>query len=299
MGQLKYFLCLCAALHIGAHGVFGKNILEIGKPDASAAEFNDFGVDFNGARYYFDETKTDPYEASKKFFASPVKYDAQKNSASDFPFVFPAKNCEWADPTFKRQPESKFYYPQQNRYKAYNKKKECGPASIFFNLDSAPRDLYLKIGFIDKAPISADIKIQVSSNGKEVSEGVSVPYKRTPQNKYPCFENILFNSKTWGIPAGISVKIPAEALKEGRNEISLRVVADKKIGATPPMGCIRLHNIVGRTRAAESRKSAGARRQKSPFGSWLRQDSLYRKRQLQRHSLVRKFWEIFRGRQLK
>ena len=62
---------------------------------------------------------------------------------------------------------------------------------------------------------------------------MSVPYKRTPQNKYPCFENILFNSKTWGIPAGISVKIPAEALKEGRNEISLRVVADKKIGATP------------------------------------------------------------------
>lgn len=233
MGQLKYFLCLCAALHIGAHGVFGKNILEIGKPDASAAEFNDFGVDFNGARYYFDETKTDPYEASKKFFAAPVKYDAQKDSASNFPFVFPAKNCEWADPTFKRQPESKFYYPQQNRYNAYNKKKECGPASIFFNLDSAPRDLYLKIGFIDKAPISADIKIQVSSNGKEVSEGVSVPYKRTPQNKYPCFENILFNSKTWGIPAGISVKIPAEALKEGRNEISLRVVADKKIGATP------------------------------------------------------------------
>ena len=72
MGQLKYFLCLCAALHIGAQSVFGKNIVEIGKPDASAAEFNDFGVDFNGARYYFDETKTDPYEASKKFFASPV-----------------------------------------------------------------------------------------------------------------------------------------------------------------------------------------------------------------------------------
>ncbi len=118
MGQLKYFLCLCVALHIRAHGVFGKNIVEIGKPDASAAEFNDFGVDFNDARYYFDETKTDPYEASKKFFASPVKYDAQKNSASNFPFVFPAKNCEWADPTFKRQPESKFYYPQQNRYNA-------------------------------------------------------------------------------------------------------------------------------------------------------------------------------------
>ena len=132
MGQLKYFLCLCAALHLRAHGVFGKNIVEIGKPDASAAEFNDFGVDFNGARYYFDETKTDPYEASKKFFAAPVKYDAQKDKASDFPFVFPAKDCEWADPTFKRQPESKFYYPQQNRYKAYNKKKGMRPSLDIF-----------------------------------------------------------------------------------------------------------------------------------------------------------------------
>ncbi len=58
MGQLKYFLCLCAALHIGAHGVFGKNILEIGKPDASAAEFNDFGVDFNGASENIARSRT-------------------------------------------------------------------------------------------------------------------------------------------------------------------------------------------------------------------------------------------------
>ena len=45
------FACLFAAASARAENVF-----EIGRPDASAAEFHDFGVDFNAARFYFDET---------------------------------------------------------------------------------------------------------------------------------------------------------------------------------------------------------------------------------------------------
>lgn len=221
VGKLKFFAAICASVCVcGAH-IFTENIIEIGKPDASAAEFNDVGIDFNAARYYFDETKTDPYV--KEFFAAPLRFDARSGRAEDFSFVIPVKNCEWADASFKRESEMNFYYPHENRYGAYRKKKEFLPSTILFNLDSAPeKDLYFKMGFVDKAPIAADIKIKVSANGKEVGGAVSIPYRRTPQNKYPCFENILFNSKTWGIPAGISVKIPASALREGENEISFR-----------------------------------------------------------------------------
>ena len=234
MIRFGFIIFACACVFILQHTAIAKNIFEIGKPDASAAEFNDFGIDFNAARFYFDETKTDPYAKSKKFFSTPLLFDVRRQLASEFPFVLPVKNCEWADASFMREPESNFYYPWSNRYNGYANKKTIDPVSIMFNLGNpASGDLYLKIGFVDKAPAGADIKIRVFINEKEASRPLSIPYKVTAQNKYPCFENILFNSKTWGIPAGISVKIPAKLLKSGANKITLQAICDKKNGQKP------------------------------------------------------------------
>ena len=229
--KFHFAACTLCACIFAAASARAENVFEIGLPDASAAEFKDFGVDFNAARFYFDETKTDPYEAPKKFFAAGVRYEVGKNSPADFPFVLPVSGCEWADASFKRRPESEFYYPWDNRYRGG---KTFGPSSISFKLGSAPqKPLYFKMGFVDKAPASADIKIEVLANGEPV-ETFSIPYKQTPENKYPCFENILFNSKTWGIPAGVSVKIPASALKAGENEISFRAIPDPKKSPRAP-----------------------------------------------------------------
>ena len=84
------------------------------------------------------------------------------------------------------------------------------------------------MGFIDKAPRSASIGIEVNINNQNLPRS-EAPYFETEQNPYPCFENILYNSKTWGMPECVVIKIPAKFLKKGKNEISFRFIADKKI----------------------------------------------------------------------
>ena len=77
-----------AALAIAAPALHAATIFSIGKPDARAAEFNNFGVNFNSTRYYYRHG-TDPYAPTKKFFSKPFVFDASRQSAAEFPFVYP------------------------------------------------------------------------------------------------------------------------------------------------------------------------------------------------------------------
>ena len=222
---------LLITLFSAINTLFATYIFSIGTPDAKCAEFNDFNIDFNAARFYFDETKNDPYIASKKFFSKPITFDVEKDELSKIPFVFPVNSCEWADISFKRIDSKLTYYSWDNRYA---KNKKFPATTISFTLADAPQnDLYFKLGFIDKAPRSASIGIEVSINNQNLPKS-EAPYSETEQNPYPCFENILYNSKTWGMPECVVIKIPAKFLKKGKNEISFRFIADKKIHKKNP-----------------------------------------------------------------
>ena len=65
--KFHFAACTLCACIFAAASARAENVFEIGLPDASAAEFKDFGVDFNAARFYFDETKTDPSRLQKNF----------------------------------------------------------------------------------------------------------------------------------------------------------------------------------------------------------------------------------------
>ena len=107
---------LTITLFSAINTLFATDIFSIGTPDAKSAEFNDFNIDFNAARFYFDETKNDPYIASKKFFSKPITFDVEKENLSKIPFVFPVNSCEWADISFKRIDSKLTYYSSGNRY---------------------------------------------------------------------------------------------------------------------------------------------------------------------------------------
>ncbi len=229
--MMKTLIILWIFIFFAVRNLLGADIFSIGSADAKSTEFNDFNIDFNAARFYFDETKTDPYAESKKFFSKPIVFDVEKDKLSKIPFVFPVNSCEWADISFKRVDEKTTYYSWDNRYA---KNKSFPATTINFELADVPKDdLYFKLGFIDKAPRYASIEIDVNVNKQNLPKS-QAPYSATEQNPYPCFENILFNSKTWGIPECVVIKIPAKVLKKGKNEISFRFIADKKIHKKNP-----------------------------------------------------------------
>lgn len=224
---MKNIFSIIAALLALAFCARAEPIFSIGKPDAKAAEFNSFGVDFNCNSYYHPPG-TDPFRPSKEFFSKPFVFEVGKNIDADWPFVHPVRRCEWADISFIRPHPSQHMYFTDTQYK--NNKTTYGPLKIKFKLNFEPqKSLYLKIGFVDKAPFFVNgTALKISVNDAEVST-FELPYKYDAEkNPYPCFSNLVLNPKTWGIPQGHVVEIPASALREGENEISLQALAAKK-----------------------------------------------------------------------
>ena len=210
----------CAAAHSAP-------IFRIGTPDGRAAEFNDFGQDFNSTRYFIPYG-TDPYAATRKFFNTPFVFEVGKNRDADFPFVQPMRTCEWADPTYRRPlPDDHMYSGWAMLYRDY-KGVKYPPITIKFRLDSAPqKDLYLKLGFADKSPFAInDQSMEICVNGGKTLK-TYLPYEYKKGRPRPCFASLIMHSKTWGIPQTAVVKIPKELLAAGENTFALAAVPSK------------------------------------------------------------------------
>lgn len=218
-----------AAMAIAAGNLRAETVFQIGKPDARAAEFNNFGANFNSTRYYYRHG-TDPYAAPKKFFSKPFVFDVSKHTAADFPFVYPIGACEWADDGFIRPRPDDFQYSAVAMFYIDKKGRDYPPIAINFNLAAAPAsDLYFKVGFADKSPIRADdVSMTVSANGEAVSTA-PLPYECKEGGGYPCFASILMHPQTWGIPAASVVKIPRGLLRAGANQISIKFNRPEKL----------------------------------------------------------------------
>ena len=118
-----------AILALAAPTLHAATIFSIGKPDARAAEFNNFGVNFNSTRYYYRHG-TDPYAPTKKFFSKPFVFDASRQSAAEFPFVYPVGACEWADDGFIRPHADDFQYSAVAMFYIDKKNREIGRAHV-------------------------------------------------------------------------------------------------------------------------------------------------------------------------
>ncbi len=207
------------------NSLYAGSVFKIGLPDASAAEFRDFGIDF-GINYPYP---SDPFRSTKEFFSKPFTFEVGRHKDADFPFVQPLKRCEWADISYSRPHLEENMYFNENWYKDKNRLK-YHPLNIKFNLPKKPSNrLFLKIGFADKAPYFINgAALEVSVNGKKV-ETFQIPYNYDPEkNPYPCFSTLLMNPKEWGIPASKLVEIPANFFKDGENVISLKGIPGPK-----------------------------------------------------------------------
>ena len=228
--RIKSTLFLACALMCA--GAQAQTIFRIGKPDASAAEFNDFGVDFNSTRYYYPHG-TDPYKPTREFFSKEIVFNAGKDPDSKFPFVLPMRACEWADPSWLRPlPDENFYSAPSMIYRDF-KKIKFHPLTIKFDLKELPdTDLYLRIGLVDKAPYFVnDQFFSVSVNSNAPVE-VQQPYMYKRGQMRPCFSSLIMYPKTWGIPKTATVKIKKEWLKAGENSISIEAVPSKTLKST-------------------------------------------------------------------
>ncbi len=202
-------------------------VFSIGKPDARSAEFSSFDTEFN-TNFFHHPEGTNPFKRVKEFFAKPFVFDVAKHSDADFPFVQPVRRCEWADISFQRPPLRKYMYFVQTQYS--DSKAKYHPLGIKFSLKQKPeKNLFLKIGFTDKAPFfSNGTGVEVGVNGAKVSD-FQIPYfYDSKKNPYPCFSTMTLNPKSWGVPVGQVVEIPAKFLKEGENIISLKGLSAPK-----------------------------------------------------------------------
>ena len=141
MGQLKYFLCLCAALHLGAHGVFGKNIVEIGKPDASAAEFNDFGVDFNDDTI---STRQKPTRTRrpKNSLPLPSSTTPRKTAPPTSPLYSPQRTANGPTRLLSASQNQNFTIRNKTGTKHTTKKRNAAPPRYFLT-STPPRATYI------------------------------------------------------------------------------------------------------------------------------------------------------------
>lgn len=224
--MLKYIVAfsLCAA----AVCARAETVFRIGVPDARAAEFLNFGVNFNYTRYNYPHG-TNPFEKTHKFFSKPFVFNAGRDADSSFPFVMPIRACEWADADWLRPHADAFQYSATAMEYVDRRKKDYPPFEIKFDLEKIPAgDLFLKIGFADKAPVRVnDVSMRVGLNGAPL-ETFYLPYRYVKgKTEYPCFASVLLHPQTWGIPKTSVVRVPRDRLKRGANSITLKGLPSK------------------------------------------------------------------------
>jgi len=180
-------------------------IFQIGKPDGYSGElkiFRNLGDDRMKYEKGYDEPCRDfrDVDKAKEFFSKPFVYTVGKSKDSDFPFIHPFANCNWANvttdaPTYKIE----FDTPRGSLKKEY----------------------FFKIGYTDSAPTSG-IGLTVIVNGKKVKD-FPAPYKFDWGEhglNIVSTSNLITFPKSYGVPSVQIATVPANLLKtDGKKNV--------------------------------------------------------------------------------
>lgn len=200
---------LCHAFALAKTTVF-----QIGKPDASAAEFKSFrGLD--DTRFEYMTGYPERFRAyrnldkSIEFFKNPVVFTVGKSEDFDWPFIQPVANCPWAG--------------ADGGGKTY-----C----IKFDTPKTGRNFFLKIGYADSS--QTGIGIQVRLNGKKIGGMHGFFYDKNALGRHTAPASLHAHPEGYGVASNpFKIEIDRSALKSDgtKNTLELVPVFDDKSSA--------------------------------------------------------------------
>lgn len=198
-----FLLLLLSAVSLFAERI----VFQIGKPDASGAEFKHFrGLDDTRFRYMngYDEPHR-PYrnlDKSIEFFQNPIVFKVGKSKDSDWPFIHPVGFCEWSN-----EPENtKDYF-------------------IEFSTPNKPEDYYLHIGFADSSESWFSIRIQL--NGKQIGYKDGLYYSRETKRHEGAPVSLYAHPEGKGFPSDpFTIKIPHSSFKADGSKNVIKITCN-------------------------------------------------------------------------